>query len=408
MLSRNNKSKGTLPSPNPTIEEEEDIIYLVSGGYDHTIRFWSPHDGKCSRVIQYPNSQVNDLKISPEKNFLAAAGHQHIRLFNIQTIHNNSPEVNLEGFVNNALSIGFFDCYKRLYSGGEDCITRVWDLRTHRNQNQRMFQTRSAANAVQLNSNHNEIFVGQQLGHISIWDIRFSHALPEARIDQQHPSIATGVQSISLNPTENVLAAIDNVGRVHIYYPAQSLTFYRSWKAHSKYGLNCLFSPNGEYLVTTSADHTAKVWKTCDILSLDRDVDQQDETQHEQQNLQELDANLQTQPQSEPEQEPTQPQKTDQEPCPQTQNPQSPANSSSSSPPRSQASYSTTSTLEPYKILKAENQRWVWAAEFSADSQFIVTASSDSVVRLWHLDSAEIRREYTGHQKAVTALAFSD
>lgn len=328
------------PNKNRVNDEEEDLIYLASAGYDHTIRFWSPHDGKCSRLIQHPHSQVNDLKISPQKVFLAAASFQHIRLFNIQTIHNNSPEVNLEGFLNNALSIGFFDCYKRLYSGGEDCITRVWDLRAQKNQHQRMYQTASAANAVQLNSNGVEIFVGQQFGHINVWDIRFSHATPEVRISQEHPSIAIGIQSISL--VDNILAAIDNIGRVHIYYPAQTLTFYRSWKAHSRYGLKCIFSSNGEYLVTTSADHTAKVWKTCDILNLG------ESNLHQQQ------------------------------------------------------------PLEPYKIITAPNQRWVWAAEFSEDSQFLVTASSDSVVRLWHLESAEIRREYTGHQKAVTALAFSD
>lgn len=348
MLVRN-KNKVTIPSPNATIEEEEDIIYLASAGYDHTIRFWSPHDGKCSRIIQYPSSQVNDLKISPDKNFLAAAGFLHVRLYNILAMHNNSPEVILEGFVNNVLSIGFHEDSKWLYSGGEDCITRVWDLKTHKNQQQRMFQSKSAANSVKLHTNQVEIFVGQQQGHINIWDIRFNNTTPEVRLPQQHPSIDTGVQCISINPIEEILAAIDNAGCVHIFSPARDLKLFRSWKAHSKYGLKCLFSPNGKYLVTTSADHTAKIWKTCDIMNYDPEVNnhQQDDS------------------------------------C-------------------------SSSTIQPYQVLTTENQRWVWAAEFSADSQFLVTASSDSVVRLWHVESAEIRREYTGHQKGVTALAFSD
>jgi target of rapamycin complex subunit LST8 len=33
-------------------------------------------------------------------------------------------------------------------------------------------------------------------------------------------------------------------------------------KAHSRYLLKCVFSPNSEYLVTTSADKTAKLWNT--------------------------------------------------------------------------------------------------------------------------------------------------
>lgn len=349
MLQRN-KNKVPIASPNATIEEEEDIIYLASAGYDHTIRFWSPHEGKCSRVIQHPHSQVNDLKITPDKTFLAAASFQHVRMYNILSIHNNNPEINLEGFNNNVLSIGFQEDSKWLFSGGEDCVTRVWDLRTRKNQSQRMYESESAVNSVKLHPNQVELFIGQQHGYINIWDIRYSVATPMVRLTQQHPSIYTGVQCLSLNPMDDMVAAIDNIGNVHVFSPAQKLTLLRSWKAHSKYGIRCLFSPNGKYLVTTSADHTAKVWKTCDIIKYSRENDDQE---HQQQ-------------------------------------------------------AENQDTLIPHKVLTSDNQRWVWDVAFSADSQFLVTASSDSVVRLWHVETAEIRREYTGHQKAVTALAFSD
>lgn len=340
MLPRN-KNKVPIVSPNATIEEEEEIIYLASAGYDHTIRFWSPHEGKCSRVIQHPHSQVNDLQITPDKIFLAAASFQHVRMYNMKTIQNNNPEINLEGFNNNVLSIGFQEDSKWLFSGGEDCVTRVWDLRTRRHQSQRMYESNSTVNSVKLHSNQVELFIGQQHGHINIWDIRYSNATPMFRLPQQHPSIYTCVQCLSLNHMEDIVAAIDNVGNVHILSPAQTLTHFCSWKAHSRYGIKCLFSPNGKYLVTTSADHTAKVWKTHDILKSKLDDEQQQ-------------------------------------------------------------------NLVPYKVLTAKNQRWVWDVAFSADSQFLVTASSEGVVRLWHVESAESRREYTGHQKAVTALAFSD
>ena len=34
--------------------------------------------------------------------------------------------------------------------------------------------------------------------------------------------------------------------------------------SHKKYGLKCKFSPDSKFLVTTSADHTAKLWNTDD------------------------------------------------------------------------------------------------------------------------------------------------
>ena len=36
------------------------------------------------------------------------------------------------------------------------------------------------------------------------------------------------------------------------------------------------------------------------------------------------------------------------------------------------------------------------------------TASSDHTARLWHVDRSDPIREYQGHTKAVTALAYND
>jgi len=425
--------------------KEEDIVYLASAGYDHTIRFWSPHEGKCTRVIQHSSSQVNDLKITPDKKYLAAASFQHVRMYNILNVHEHNPEINLEGFNNNVLSIGFQEDSKWLFSGGEDCVTRVWDLRHRRNQSQRMHESESAVNSVKLHQNQVELYIGQQHGHINIWDIRYTNPTPMVRLNQQHPSNYTGVQCLSLNPMNGTLAAIDNVGYVHIYSPAQTLTLFRSWKAHSRYGIKCLFSPNGKYLVTTSADCTAKVWKTCDILEENPDEEedqpkQQPRSQSFEGISKQLEATLTIGTTSSA---PSSCIKTANTPATTATTPTTTTtiatttantttttattttstastSTSSISQPSNLTQMSTVSLtpskspesvkheMKPYKVLSTELQRWVWDIAFSADSQFLITASSDSIVRLWHLETAEIKREYTGHQKAVTALAFSD
>ncbi|XP_040573311.1 target of rapamycin complex subunit lst8 [Lepeophtheirus salmonis] len=60
------------------------------------------------------------------------------------------------------------------------------------------------------------------------------------------------------------------------------------------------------------------------------------------------------------------------------------------------------------KELKVDNQRWVWDLAFSLDSQYLFTASSDNLARLWSLEKGKVVREYTGHQNALTCLAFRD
>ena len=36
-------------------------VILATAGYDHKIRFWEAPSGICSRVLKYPDSQVNKV-----------------------------------------------------------------------------------------------------------------------------------------------------------------------------------------------------------------------------------------------------------------------------------------------------------------------------------------------------------
>ena len=60
-------------------------VLLATGAYDREIRFWEPHTGQCYRTIRYPDGQINRLQFSPNRKYLAAAGHGHVRLFDVNT-----------------------------------------------------------------------------------------------------------------------------------------------------------------------------------------------------------------------------------------------------------------------------------------------------------------------------------
>ena len=59
------------------------------------------------------------------------------------------------------------------------------------------------------------------------------------------------------------------------------------------------------------------------------------------------------------------------------------------------------------KTLKGHD-RWVWDCVFSADSAYLVTASSDQTARLWDVGHGDTIRQYTGHHKAVITVALQD
>ena len=61
-------------------------VVLATGGYDHNIRFWEAPSGKCTQIINFTDSQVHRLEITPDKQFIAAAGNSIIRVYEIYRI----------------------------------------------------------------------------------------------------------------------------------------------------------------------------------------------------------------------------------------------------------------------------------------------------------------------------------
>ena len=68
---------------------------------------------------------------------------------------------------------------------------------------------------------------------------------------------------------------------------------------------------------------------------------------------------------------------------------------------QSTKSFSQSSTL-------IGHANWVWDAAFSADSSFILTGASDNTARLWDVLAGEMICIYSGHSKAITAVAMND
>lgn len=74
---------------------------------------------------------MNKLEITPDKQYLAAAGNPHIRLFEVTT-NNPQPVQSFDGHTNNVTAVGFDRDSKWLFSGSEDGTVKLWDVRCER------------------------------------------------------------------------------------------------------------------------------------------------------------------------------------------------------------------------------------------------------------------------------------
>lgn len=205
---------------------------------------------------------MNALDIIPNGSILAAGGYQHIRLYDMNFSY---PVVNFERVTKNVTRVGFQEDGKWMFTGGEDCRVRIWDMSSQNPTCKRMFDCLTPVNAVCLHPNQVELAIGSQGGSVYLWDVKSDVH------EQLIPEVEASIQDIAISPNGQYMAAVNNKGICYIWSlsnTANSETQLTQTdpklriEAHKKYALRCKFSPDSSLLVTCSGDGTARIYRT--------------------------------------------------------------------------------------------------------------------------------------------------
>ncbi|GJP97949.1 TOR complex subunit lst8 [Aspergillus niger] len=385
-------------------------VILCTAGYDHTIRFWEALSGICSRTIQHPDSQVNRLCITPDKRYLAAAGHNNVKLYDIKSTNPN-PVMTFDGHTNNITGVAFHCEGKWMVTSSEDGTVKVWDTRT--GSLQRNYAHKAPVNDVVIHPNQGELISGDRAGIVRVWDLGESVCT-----HQLIPEDDVAVHSVSVASDGSLLCAGNKKGNVYIWRMIQDAEITRivpicTFQAHKDYLTRVLLSPDVKHLATCSADHTAKVWN----LDLDyppAKIAAANAAKAKARAISSPETNdTPSSPESTQHVNNASPNGTDfeanpfslfQAATPPVNNePQQTFPVQPDGPPMDSA----TGTLFLETTL-ANHQRWVWDCAFSADSAYLVTVSSDHYARLWELASGQIIRQYSGHHRGAVCVALND
>lgn len=372
------------------------VVLLVTGGYDNTVKLWDPSSGISYKQFTHSEKQINNIVISPDKQYIATAGNPTIRLYDINS-KGADPLYTFEGHTQNVTSIGFHRDGQWLYSASEDNSIKIWDLRT--SISQRDYHARAPIASVILHPNQGEIISGDMSGVLRIWDLQSNQCTTELQ-----PEADTPISAVSMTNDANCLIATNYNGNIYAWTPntnrnsnnnssnirgsingninsgssdgntAFSLDTSTSHQntllsssssselyipltkisAHRAYILSAKISPDGKYIATTSSDRTLKLW------------------------------NIAT---------------------PATMNTTNTGSSASSPFPTT-----TTTTPLPWTCTSCflGHTRWVWDCSWSADSSYVISASTDGTARLWEVATGETVRTYSGHHKGITSVALND
>lgn len=394
-------------------------VILATAGYDHKVRFWEAPSALSTKTLLFPDSQVNCLDITPDKQFLAAAGNPHIRIYEINSSSSSSsggsaPLLVCEGHQSSVTSIGFQNNGRWMYSGSEDGTIKVFDLRS--STYQRSFNAKFPVKSVALHPNQTTLISGDSSGSIKVWDLRqgkncINELTPDAAKMRSECKSNTRVankamispdsSTASSNRTAQSTATKEtsksqhqplqdsisiNKGTGAITGQSSTVTFHNPLR-QSNSSSAALYSRASMQSVDIDARIIVAANNHAQVFVWNHDSEAGNST-----------SSLQ------------------------------PITSYQAHPPGSyllKAKISpdshhvvTTGSDWTARLWDTNNfamtatlgmhHGWVWDAVFSADSSYLVTASSDSSARLWNLRSNEVIRQYSGHHGAVTCVALND
>ncbi|KAG9040239.1 TOR complex subunit lst8 [Tulasnella sp. JGI-2019a] len=247
------------PAPPKQTGQQDLSVVLVTGSYDHEIRFWEAWSGICSRTIARAgeSGQVNRIAISPDKRLLAAAIHKKVAVYEVAGT-SNTPIVVFEGHTGNVTSVSFHAEGKWVVTGSEDGTIRIWDLRT--SHLYRSYDNGSPVNDVCIHPNQGELISCDQSGAVKQWDLTENTCTLELA-----PAGDVPIRSVTIASDGSCLVAGNNKGKIFIWKlgnnPAkEKYVALCRFQAHNRYLTRCLLSPDVKLLATCSSDATVKIW----------------------------------------------------------------------------------------------------------------------------------------------------
>ncbi|OMJ23246.1 WD repeat-containing protein wat1 [Smittium culicis] len=427
---------------NRPISYEENAVVLVTAGHDHTIRMWDALKNVCTRTIPYNDSQVNRMALSPDKRYLAVVGNPHVKLYDVFSPSQDSI-LSLEGHKACVTAVEFTNDMSYLATSSEDKTIRWWNLRT--GVCEKILENDFPVNDIAIipKDFHDLIASCDQGGNVRVWSIKKKNLVLQLNINTDPKQITQSVRTVAVSPDSKYLVAGNNYGKVFLWKLSispeyidldinenadkpgfqnnrnsinspsinnktyVSANILSTFIAHpSKYITKTLFSGNGKFLVTCSADKTAKVWifKSVPVADSTSSINAKS-TENTQSN---------SKPQSR------------QQSIHGSQNTSPNLNLESHSiNPMSKNSIDTTYSKSESKATYSSDQfkfeiraeilhelrrhkSWVWDAAFSNDSGYLVTVSSDKTASLWDMTHGKSIREFVGHEKGVLCVALND
>jgi len=231
--------------------------HIYSAGSDGKIIRWSESNGQWQSevLITNPEYQYYTLDVSPDGNWLAAAGlhpineaNNFVELYNLNSM--NSAPKKIRGFTFAIENLNFTADSKGFFARDNSGKSiRYSDLNT----SQEIIKPTTKINAIDLSADGNYLAGAGENGSLFIWDVQNNYAAKEIKDMGQHLS------AVTFAPEGRRIVVGDNTGLVKIF-DTQTGFVIRDLSGHTSTIEQIKFNHAGNFMATASKDKTVRLW----------------------------------------------------------------------------------------------------------------------------------------------------
>lgn len=340
---------------------------LASCGQDHTIKLWDTTTGECFKTLYGHTSIVTAIAWSPDAQLLASSSYDHtVKVWHLAT---GKCLQTLEGHNACVWSVAFHPAGQNLATAGEDNTIKLWDLETGCCV-QTLEGHQHWVKAIAFSSEGQLLASGSFDQTVKLWELYSGVCLMTL------PGHAGVVTSVAFSPKDDLLASGSYDQTVKIWN-IDTGKCVETLEKHTNRIWSIAFHPQGHLIASGGDDHAARVWeiqtskctKTLQghsnaIYGIAHSRQQNLlASGHEDQTIKLWDVNL-------------------------------------------NALQQLKVDLQPFRVLHGHSNR-VFSVAFSANGQFLASASADRTIKLWHPHTGQCLKTLHGHSSWVWAVAFS-
>ncbi|HEY9047640.1 MAG TPA: High-affnity carbon uptake protein Hat/HatR [Ohtaekwangia sp.] len=231
--------------------------HIYSAGSDGRIIRWSEQGNqwKSEILVNQTNYQYYSLDVSPDGNWLAAAGlntqnekRNYIELYNLNNM-SASPK-KIEGYTYAIENLNFTPDSKGFFARDNSGRSiRYSDL----TKSQEVISSPIKINAIHLSADGSKLAGAGENGSLFIWDVKNNFAVTEIK------DLGSHLTSVTFAPEGRRIVVGDNSGLVKIF-DMQSGLVVRILSGHTSSIEQIRFNHAGTFMATASKDKTVRLW----------------------------------------------------------------------------------------------------------------------------------------------------